>query len=134
MNLFTFRLESAHVCAYASELVCTYMIETCCNTLHTLHTVNFSGSCPRVQEITELFDRAQDSLSSSQLIFPINICLCAEEQAAVRLMIRITAACRPATPAACWEPNSLRGLRSVTHAPAHTPPSPPRPASPIVIQ
>lgn len=32
-------------------------------------------------------------------------------------MIRITAACHLATPAACWEPNSLRGLRSVTHAP-----------------
>lgn len=59
-------------------------------------------------------------MSSSKLIFPINICLCAEEQAAVRLMIRITAACRPATPAACCEPNSLRGLRSVTHAPPHT--------------
>lgn len=35
-------------------------------------------------------------------------------------MIRITAACRLATPAACWEPNSLWGLRSVTHAPPHT--------------
>lgn len=64
-------------------------------------------------------------MSSSQLIFPINICLCAEERAAVRLMIRITAACCPATPAACWELNSLRGLRSVTHTPPHTPlPSP----------
>lgn len=92
--------------------------------MHT-HTVHFSGSCPREGEITELYDIAQNSLSSSQLIFPINICLCAEEQAAVRLMIRITAACRPATPAACWEPNSLRGLRSVTHAPPHTPPPSP---------
>lgn len=64
-------------------------------------------------------------MSSSQLIFPINICLCAEEQAAVQLMIRITAACCPATPAACWELNSLRGLRSVTHTPRYTPlPSP----------
>lgn len=63
----------------------------------------FYGNCPRVWEITEVYDRTQNSLSSSQLIFPINICLCAEEQAAVRLMIRITAACRPATPAACWE-------------------------------
>lgn len=35
----------------------------------------------------------------------------------MRLMICITTACRPATPAACWEPNSLRGLRSVSHAP-----------------
>lgn len=73
----------------------------------------------------------QDSCSLSQLIFPINISLCAEEQAAVQLMIWITAACCPAIPAACWEPNSLRVLRSVTHAPT---PSPPPPPSPLVIQ
>lgn len=73
----------------------------------------------------------QDSCSLSQLIFPINISLCAEEQAAVQLMIWITAACRPAIPAACWEPNSLRVLRSVTHAPA-PPPSPHRPSSVVI--
>lgn len=67
-----------------------------------------------VHEITELYDRAQ---VSSHLIFPINICLCAEESSAVQLMIRITAACLPTTHAACWEPDSLRGLRSVTHSP-----------------
>lgn len=77
-------------------------------------------------EITDPSDSMQDSCSLSQLIFPINISLCAEEQAAVQLMIWITAACRPAIPAACWEPNSLRVLRSVTHAPA-PPPSPPSP-------
>lgn len=65
----------------------------------------------------------QDSCSLSQRIFSINISLCAEEQAAVQLMIWITAACHPASPAACWEPNSLQVLRSVTHAPA-PPPSP----------
>lgn len=77
--------------------------------------------------ITEPSDSLQDSCSLSQLIFPINISLCAEEQAAVQLMIWITAACRPAIPAACWEPNSLRELRSVTHAPA--PPPSPHPVS-----
>lgn len=116
---FTFLLElSCFRAHYESMVVCTYTTETC-RTTHT-QSVSFHGSCPRAWVITELYDRAQDSLSSSQLIFPINICLCAEEQAAVQLMIRITAACCPTIPTACWEPNSLRGLRSVTHILPHS--------------
>lgn len=119
VNFFTFLLElSCFRAHYESMVVCTYTTETCRIT-HT-QSVSFHGSCPRAWVITELYDRAQDSLSSSQLIFPINICLCTEEQAAVQLMIRITAACCPTIPTACWEPNSLRGLRSVTHILPHS--------------
>lgn len=119
VNFFTFLLElSCFRAHYESMVVCTYTAETCRIT-HT-QSVSFHGSCPRTWVITELYDRAQDSLSSSQLIFPINICLCTEEQAAVQLMIRITAACCPTIPTACWEPNSLRGLRSVTHILPHS--------------
>lgn len=118
-NLFAFWLElSCFGACYESMVFRTYRTGTCCST-HT-HSVSFHGSCPRAWVIAELYDRVQDSLSSSQLIFPINICLCAEEQAAVQLMIRITAACCPSIPTACWEPNSLRGLRSVTHIPLYS--------------
>lgn len=127
-DISTFRLDLPHISLYKILL---YATETCCRT-HTCRIFiillsfffSFSppSSCPTVSEITDQSDSMQDSCSLSQLIFPINISLCAEEQAAVQLMIWITAACRPAIPAACWEPNSLRVLRSVTHAPA--PPSP----------
>lgn len=131
-DISTFRLDLPHISLHKILLFAT---ETCCRT-HTCRIfiiiLFFSSppppsSCPTVSEITDQSDSVQDSCSLSQLIFPINISLCAEEQAAVQLMIWITAACRPAIPAACWEPNSLRVLRSVTHAPAPPclpPPSP----------
>lgn len=130
-DVSTFRLDLPHISLYKILL---YATETCCRT-HTRRIFIIllffflpPSSCPTVSEITDQSDSMQDSCNLSQLIFPINISLCAEEQAAVQLMIWITAACRPAIPAACWEPNSLRVLRSVTHAPA--PPSlPPAPIS-----
>lgn len=124
MTFHAFWLDLPHISLHKILL---YTTERCCRS-HAcciLIILLFPPSgCPRVWEITDPSDSMQDSCSLSQLIFPINISLCAEEQAAVQLMIWITAACRPAIPAACWEPNSLLVLRSVTHAPAPPPPHP----------
>lgn len=132
MTFHAFWLDLPHISLHKILL---YTTERCCRT-HAcciLIILLFPPSgCPRVWEITDPSDSMQDSCSLSQLIFPINISLCAEEQAAVQLMIWITAACHPAIPAACWEPNSLLVLRSVTHAPAPPPPHPH--PSPLVIQ
>lgn len=95
-----------------------YVHAHCKVMLVCIHTELYWQLLNSTRDITHLCDRVQETLNTPQPLFPINICLCVEEQTAVQLMIWIIAACHPTTHAPCCEPNSLWMLRSVTRAPA----------------